>query len=51
VVVIPAGREEGGHIAEALDDIKAQDVVIEGDLPIEVGDFEMGVPDVGARGD
>jgi hypothetical protein len=49
--VIPPSREEGGGIAQPLNDVKAEDIVIESDLPVEIGHLEMRMPDMGAAGD
>jgi hypothetical protein len=42
-VVIAAGGEEGGGVTDALRDIEAEDVAIEGECTVEVGDLEMDV--------
>jgi hypothetical protein len=45
VMVIAAGGEEGGAVAEALGDIEAEDAVVEGEGAFEVGDAEVDVAD------
>ena len=46
-VVVAAGGEEGGLVAPALGDLKAGDVVVEGDGAFYVGDLEVDVADAG----
>jgi hypothetical protein len=48
VVVIAARGEERGLVAHALGETETEDTVVEGDGPLEVGDFEVDVADVGA---
>ena len=47
VVVIATGGEKGGLVAEAGDQIEAERVAIERHGPVQVGHFEMDMPDVG----
>lgn len=46
-MVVAAGGEEGGLVAPALGDLKAGDVVVEGDGAFYVGDLEVDVADAG----
>jgi hypothetical protein len=43
VVMVAAGGEEGGCVADALRDFEAEDVVIEGERAVQVGDLEVNV--------
>src|SRR4051794_10347263 len=51
VVVIAAGRDEGGLRPEARGELKAEDAAIERQRAFEVGHLEVDVPDVRAGGD
>ena len=51
VVVIAAGREEGGLIAEPHQQVEAEEIAVEADLAIEIADLEVDVPDPGAGRD
>ena len=42
-MVVTAGGEEGGGVADALRDLEAEDVAIEGECAIQVGDLEVDV--------
>ena len=47
VVVVAAGREEGGGIADAQGDLEAEHAVVEGEGAVEVGDAEVDVTHAG----
>ena len=47
VVVVAAGGEECGGVADALRDVEAEDAVVEGECAVEVGDAEVDVADAG----
>jgi hypothetical protein len=51
VMVVAAGREEGGGVAEAGGDVEAEDAVVEVQGALEVGDLEVDVAYVDAWGD
>src|SRR5262249_39115920 len=48
VVVIAAGRDEGGVGAPALLQLEAEHVAEEAERALEIGDLEMNMPDTGA---
>jgi hypothetical protein len=45
--MVSACREEGGLIAEARHKVKAHQVVVEADRPLEIGDLQVYVADEG----
>src|SRR5580765_7166248 len=47
-MVMPAGRQKRGLIAQALRDIKSQDITVEIQRPIQVGDLQMNMPNANA---
>ena len=51
MVVVAAGGEEGGGVADALGDVEAEDAVVEGEGAVEVGDAEVDVTHAGLRVD
>ena len=51
VVMIAARRDERRLVAVALHHLEAEHVAIETERAIEVGDFEMNMPDAGAGDD
>jgi hypothetical protein len=51
VVVVTARRKKGRLVTQADQEIKAHQVAVETDGPVEVGDPEVDVADVGPGGD
>jgi hypothetical protein len=51
VVVIAACGEEGRRIAHPLREFEAENVAVEGECAVEVGDLEVDVTDAGLRVD
>ena len=51
VVVVAAGREEGGLVAVLLLQLEAEHAGVEGDRPVEVGDLQVDMPDPGSGRD
>ena len=50
VVVVAAGRDEGGLVAEPAGELEAEHAVVERQRAVEVGDLEVDVADVRAAG-
>ena len=48
VVMVAAGRDEGGARAVALDQLEAEHAAIEGERAVDVGDLEMDMADPGS---
>jgi len=48
--MVAAGRDEGGLGPVAGDQLEAEDVAVEGQRPLEVGDLQVDMSDVGAGG-
>ncbi len=51
VVMVAAGGEERGAVTQALCQLEAEDVAVEADGPLEIGDLEVDVADAGAGSD
>ena len=51
VVVVAAGRDEGGLGAVLLHELEPEHAGVEPDRPVEVGDLQVHVPDPGAGRD
>ncbi len=49
MVVVAAGREKGGLVADPLREVEAEDVAVEGKRAVDVRDLQVDVPDVDAR--
>ena len=47
-MVIVAGAEERSGVTHALRDLEAEHAVVEGQRPIQVGDLQVHVADLGA---
>jgi hypothetical protein len=47
-MVVATGRDEGGFFAEALLQLEAEHIAVEGQRAVEVGDLEVDVTDVDA---
>ncbi len=48
MVVVAAGRDEGGVVADPLLELEAEDAAVEVERAVEVGHFEVDVADVDA---
>ena len=48
MVVIAAGGQERGLVAQPLHELEAEHAPVEAECAVEVGDLEMDVPDVDA---
>ena len=46
VMVVPPGRDEGRLVADPLRHVEAQDVAVEGEGAVDVGDLQVDVTDV-----
>ena len=51
MVVIAASRQKGGLVAVLLLQLESEHSRVEGDRPVEVGDFQVDMADAGARRD